>query len=65
MDVCSHNDDVLSASHRFIPLQQPSGAENNQNLPKDLAEALLFDTRSTLNRTVLDSGLHWPTPRQT
>jgi len=31
-----------------------------QNFPKDLVAALFFDTRSTLNRTVFDSGRHCP-----
>jgi len=31
-----------------------------QNFPKDLVVALLLDTRSTLNRTVFDSGRHCP-----
>lgn len=40
---------------QIIPL---ASSKTSQNLPKALAEALLFDTRRTLNRTVFDSGRH-------
>jgi hypothetical protein len=34
--------------------------KHDQNLPNVFDAALLFATRSTLNRTVFDSGRHWP-----
>lgn len=34
--------------------------QHTQNLPNDLAAALFFATRRTLNRTVFDRGRHWP-----
>lgn len=36
-----------------------------QNLPNAFAAALFFATRITLNRTVFDSGRHWPVQSRT
>ena len=61
-----HFDAVIAHEKAIIPYPTPPVVEapyrllasTTQNLPKDFAAALFFDTRSTLKRTVFDSGRH-------
>ena len=58
-----HFDAVIAHEKAIIPYPTPPIANTPrawaaQNLPNDFAAALFFDTRSTLKRTVFDSGRH-------